>query len=153
MARHGAGSDLLGTIEGCLVAVHDQADAAGIELSLILSVNPALVRIDTTPLHEVGRHLLRYALGEVRRGHRLLVRLDLTTEEVVTLEIDEEGPVVGQGSIRSGLQRRDEAAADVATVRGILDAAGGRLAVLRCKDGSLHLVATLPCCARRPRSP
>jgi hypothetical protein len=153
MARHRAGSDLLGTIEGCLAAVRDQAGAAGIELSLILPVNPALVRIDTTPLQEVGRHLLRYALGEVRRGHRLLVRLDLTAEEVVTLEINEEDPVVGPGTIKSGIQRRDEAGAEVVTVRGILDAAGGRLSVLRCKDGSLRLVATLPCCASRPPLP
>jgi hypothetical protein len=90
MRRHRAGNDLLGTMERCLAAVRDRADAAGVTMELAVPVDPALLRADTTPLAQLGRHLLCYAIGHAMPGDRLLVRIDVTADGTITLAIDEE---------------------------------------------------------------
>ncbi len=144
MARDRAGGDLLGTIERCLTAVRDQADAAGVVLDLVIPVNPALVQVDTTPLDEIGRTLLRYAIAGSQRGHRLQVRLDMKVDDIVILEIDEEASETDYASIHGAARQKDALAADVEPIRAIVGAVGGELSVSHKDNGLLRLSATLP---------
>lgn len=144
MRRHRAGNDLLGTMERCLAAVRDRADAAGVTMELAVAVNPALLHADTTPLGELGRHLLRYAISQARPGDRLLVRIDLTPDGMITLAIDEECADADHTAKRSGASPKEEATASVEPARAMLEAAGGRLSLSQNHSGGVHLLATLP---------
>jgi hypothetical protein len=153
MAGDRAGCDLLATIGNCVAVVRDEANAAGVALDLIVPVNPALVRTDTTPLEDVGCCLLRYAVDQAQPGHRLRVCLDMAANNIVTLNIDEEAPKVGHGSIRSDIQAKNAPAAGIDSARKLLDASGGELLVSRGTQGWLHLLAKLPCPPSTSSSP
>jgi hypothetical protein len=144
MAPPHADQDYLGTIERCVAALRGKAEAAGIVLDLVVSVNPALVRSDATALNELGRDLLRHAISETRRGHRLRVRVDMDASNTITLKIDEEDAQSAQGPTRNSIRHDNEWVAGVERARMIAASAGGGLSVSRESDGRLHLCATLP---------
>lgn len=153
MRRHRAGSDLLGTMERCLASVRERADAAGISVELAIPVNPALLQADTTALGQLGHYLLSYAIGSAITGDRLMVRLDVTQDETITLEVAEEcaGPDHRAQKNCTGPAEGD--AASMARARSILDAAGGRLSVSSAEDGRMHLFAMLPTRSGEARRP
>lgn len=142
MRRHRAGNDLLGTMERCLASVRDRADAAGVTMELAVPVNPALLRADTTPLGQLGRHLLSYAIGHAMPGDRLLIRVDITPDGTITLAIDEECGGADRAATRGG--PKEQATASVEPARAILEAAGGRLSLSQNHSGGVHVLATLP---------
>lgn len=144
MRRHRAGNDLLGTMERCLAAVRDRADAAGVTMELTVPVNPALLHADTTPLGQLGRHLLRYAISQARPGDRLRVRIEITLDGTITLAIDEECTSAERTARHAGVGPKEESTASVEPARAMLEAAGGRLSLSQNHSGGVHLLATLP---------
>jgi hypothetical protein len=143
MARHRAEKDFLCTIERCVASVRDQAEAAGVALDLILSANPALATADRTRLEELGRALLHWAVGEARKGDRLIVRLEAVAGGMLTLEIAEQATEHGAATSENGSRQKNEWAPQLEHARTIAAKAGGRLSVSRSSDSGFRIQATL----------
>jgi len=143
MARHRAEKDFLCTIERCIASVRDQAEAAGVVVDLILPVDGALLRADRTRIDELGGALLEWAIGEARRGDRLVVRLEVKASGLLTLEIAEEESQHAAAASENGARQKSEGAARLEQARTIAAAVGGRLSVSRSSGGRFRVCATL----------
>jgi len=143
MARDRAKKDFLSTIERCIVSVRDQADAAGVVVDLVLPVDDGLLDADRTRIDELGRALLHWAIGEARRGDRLVVRLEVKAGGLLTLEIAEGEMQHGGAASEYGIHQKSEGAARLEHARAIAAEFGGRLSVSKGSSGGFRVCATL----------
>jgi len=143
MARDRPEKDFLHMIERCIASVHDQAEAAGVVVDLILPVDGALLRADRTRIDELGRALLQWAIGEARSGDRLVVRLEVKAGGLLTLEIAEEKMQHEAAASENGVRQKSEQAARLENAQTIAAAVGGRLSVSRGSGGGFGVCATL----------
>ena len=143
MARHRAEKDFLRTIESCIASVRDQAGAAGVVVDLILPVDGALLRADRTRIDELSGALLQWAIGEARRGDRLVVRLEAKAGGLLALEIAEEEMQHGAAASENGTRQKNEWAAQLDHAHTIAAAVGGRLSMPRSSGGRFRVCASL----------
>ena len=101
------------------------------------------MRADRTRIDELGRALLQWAIGEARRGDRLVVRLEVKAGGVLTLEIAEEEMQHGAAASENGVRQKSERAARLEHARTIAAEVGGRLSVSRGSGGGFRVCATL----------
>jgi hypothetical protein len=109
-------------------------------LELTIPVKPSLLRMDDTVLGRLMPHMLTFAIDAAERDAKLVVRLDVTADDGLRLEISE------RRAVRSGSAQMPCAVhitGDFDAARRIAEAARGEIVVSRNDDGQ-HLCAMLP---------